>query len=321
MIKNFERLLMAFSVLAVSAVLISSFWSRGASVQIETTEGTGDVTAAVQTTAPAPVQTTAPLPMETGIVEAALENYRMDETALSVCIYDPELDEQPQLRGFGKYSKGFELAGLCDERRMNPVAVFWWLEKEGLYEKMPDGSGVLQTPAFDAPEAREKTYPNTDEGARELLTDLFQAAGAVGDGLDLEKQLLGSDGKLNPDQVFVDAGECRYAYFVYYGDRTAYFLCCYLRGGEQITDVEFQLLGLRYADGPAEALEKIDAQVDCQAAALMAAAERLLTGTSRADQGRIPFDYTLEDCTAHIERFAFAGDGESGILCNYRIQK
>ena len=299
-------------VLAV--VLASSLRSREGAEPTETTTGT-----TVGTTEP--VQTTATATVHSGIVEQILDANWLDETALSTCVYDPELMERKEVRGFGKHAKGFELAGLCDEQRMNPVAAFWLLVEEGLYEKTPDDSGVLPTPAFNAPETEGKTYPNTAEGARELLTDLLQTAGAVSDGLDLEKRVLGSDGKVNPDQIFEVSGECRYAYFVYYGDRTAYFLCCYLRGGEQITDVEFQLLGLRYADGPAEALEKIDAQVDCQTAALMAAAERLLTGTSRADQGRIPFDYTLEDCTAHIERFAFAGDGESGILCNYRIRK
>ena len=54
---------------------------------------------------------------------------------------------------------------------------------------------------------------------------------------------------------------------------------------------------------------------------LMAALEGLMTGTSRADQGYVPFDYTQGDYTAHLERFTFAGDGETGILANYRIQK
>lgn len=312
MLKIIERLLLGLCVLAVVAVLASSFRSREAA---EPTEATAGTTAA--TTAPELTEA----PVHSGIVEQILAANWLDETALSTCVYDPELMERKEVRGFGKHAKGFELAGLCDEQRMNPVAAFWLLVEEGLYEKTPDDSGVLPTPAFNAPETEGKTYPNTAEGARELLTDLLRASGTVSDGLDLEKRVLGSDGKVNPDQFFEVPGECRYAYFVYYGDRTAYFLCCYLRGGEQITDAEFQLLSLRYADGSGEDLAEIDAHADRQTAALMAAAERLMTGTSRADQGRIPFDYTLEDCTAHLERFTFAGDGETGILANYRIQK
>lgn len=314
MLKIIERLLLGLCVLAVVAVLASSFRSREAAEPTETTAGT-----TVGTTEP--VQTTAPATVHSGIVEQILVANWLDETALSVCVYDPELMERKEVRGFGKQAKGFELAGLCDEQRMNPVAAFWLLVEEGLYEKTPDDSGVLPTPAFGAPDAEGKTYPNTAEGARELLTDLLQSAGAVSDGLDLEKRVLGSDGKVNPDQIFEVPGECRYAYFVYYGDRTAYFLCCYLRGGEQITDAEFQLLSLRYADGSGEDLEEIDAHADRQAAALMAALERLMTGSSRADQGHVPFNYTLGDHTAHLERFTFAGEGETGILANYRIRK
>lgn len=314
MLKIIERLLLALCVLAVVVVLASSLRSREEAEPTETTAGTTVGT-------PEPVQTTAPATVHSGIVEQILAANWLDETALSVCVYDPELMERKEVRGFGKHAKGFELAGLCDEQRMNPVAAFWLLVEEGLYEKTPDDSGVLPTPAFNAPETEGKTYPNTAEGARELLTDLLQTAGAVSDGLDLEKRVLGSDGKVNPDQIFEVPGECRYAYFVYYGDRTAYFLCCYLRGGEQITDAEFQLLSLRYAEGTGEDLEEIDAHADRQAAALMAALEGLMTGYSRADQGHVPFNDTLGDHTAHLERFTFAGEGETGILANYRIQK
>ena len=314
MLKIIERLLLALCVLAVAVVLASSLRSREAAEPTEPTAGT-----TVGTTEP--VQTTAPATVHSGIVEQILDANWLDETALSVCVYDPELMERKEIRGIGKHAMGFELAGLCDEQRMNPVAAFWLLVEEGLYEKTPDDSGVLPTPAFNAPEAEGKTYPNTAEGARELLTDPLQAAGAVSDGLDLEKRVLGSDGKVNPDQIFEVPGECRYAYFVYYGDRTAYFLCCYLRGGENITDAEFQLLSLRYADGSEEELEEIDAHADRQTAALMAALERLMTGSSRADQGHVPFDFTLGDHTAHLERFTFAGEGERGSLANYRIKK
>lgn len=312
MLKIIERLLLALCVLAVVVVLASSLRSREEAEPTESTAGT-----TVGTTAPELTEA----PVHSGLVEQILAANWLDETALSTCVYDPELMERKEVQGFGKHAKGFELAGLCDEQRMNPVAAFWLLVEEGLYEKIADESGVLPTPAFGAPETEGKTYPNTAEGARELLTDLLRASGTVSDGLDLEKRVLGSDGEVNPDQIFEVPGECRYAYFVYYGDRTAYFLCCYLRGGEQITDAEFQLLSLRYADGPEEDLDEIDAYADRQSAALMAALEGLMTASSRADQGRVPFDYTLEDCTAHLERFTFTGDGETGILANYRIRK
>ena len=311
MIKIIERLLLGLVALAVVLGVISGIRGREEPVPTDaagTTEGTQ-----------ATEQTVAEI--RGGIVEEILSAKWLDETALSTCIYDPELNERPRVRGFGKHANGFELATLCDEQRMNPVAAFWLLVEEGLYEKTADESGALPTPAFQPPEMTGKTYPNTAEGARALLTELLQAAGTVSDGLDLEKRALGSDGEVDPDQVFEVPGECRYAYFVYYGDRTAYFLCCYLRGEENITDAEFQLLSLRYAEGPDDRLRELDEGADRQTAALMAAAELLMTGSSRADQGSIPFDYTLGDHTAHIERFIFAGEGETGMLCNYRIKK
>ena len=309
-----EKILLALFVLAVVVVLASSLRGKENPAPIESTSGT---TGPADTTD----ETTAPAQVRTGVVEEILQTKWLDETALSVCVYDPELLERKEIRGFGKHANGFELANLCDEQRMNPVAAFWLLVEEGLYEKTPVDSDVLGTPSFSTPDAAGKTYPNTAEGARELLTDLLRTAGEIPDGLDLEKRILGSDGEVNEDQVFEVPGECRYAYFVYYGDRTAHFLCCYLRGGETITDAEFQLLNLRYAEGPGESLEDLDAQADRQAAALMAAAELLMTGTSRADQGRIPFDYTLADHTVHLDRFTFTGEAETGSLTNYRIRK
>ena len=78
---------------------------------------------------------------------------------------------------------------------------------------------------------------------------------------------------------------------------------------------------LRYADGDAEALERIDQLGDRQAAALMTAAELLLTGESRAAQGRIPLGYGLGEYEASIERFSIVGSGDTGTLTNYRLRK
>lgn len=312
MIKFIGKVLMLLVALAAAVTVAASARNTGAPDPTQTTPVTAG---------PTTVQTTAPAQGQSGVVEAVLEAKWLDETALSACVYDPQLLDRAEVRGFGKHANGFELANLCDEMRMNPVAAFWLLVEEGLYQKTEDASGLLGTPAFGAPEAEQMTYPNTAEGARALLTALLKTAGAVSDGLELEKMALGSDGEVNADQVFQRPGVCRYAYFVCYGDRTAHFLCIYFRGEEHITDLEFQLLNLRYADGEPEDLEDLDACGDRQAAALMTAAELLMTGASRADQGGIPFDYSLKEHTAHLERFAFTGEAETGTLLNYRLMK
>ena len=313
MIKFIGKVLMLLVALAAVVTVAASTRNTGDPAPTQTDPGTIETTAARQPSAPAEAKG--------GIVEAILEAKWLDETALSTCVYDPELLERKTVRGLGKHASGFDLANLCDELRMNPVAAFWLLVEEGLYQKTEDASGPLGTPAFAAPGAEQKTYPNTAEGARDLLTDLLKAAGEAEDGLGLEKMALGSDGKVNADQIFERPGVCRYAYFVCYGDRTAHFLCVYFRGGETITDLEFQLLNLRYASGEPEDLRDLDAHGDRQAAALMAAAELLMTGASRADQGSIPFEYTLNEHTANLERFTFTGEAETGSLVNYRLMK
>ena len=272
-------------------------------------------------TQPAPPQTTAPAAAQPRTVEEVLAEKWLDETALSFCVYESALQEHADTTGMGRGADAFALAGLCDEQKMNPVAAFWLLAQEGLYQTAEDASGFLSVPAFDPPAGGQKTYANTNEGARTLLTDLLKTAAEISDGMDLEEKLLGSDGAVDASQVHEAPGDCRYAYFVYYGDRSAYFLCFYLRGEADIADVEFQLLKLRYAAGEQAALEQMDQHADRQAAALMTAAELLLTGRSRANQGRVPFAYELEGYGASIARFDLTGSVESGSLTNYRIRK
>ena len=82
-----------------------------------------------------------------------------------------------------------------------------------------------------------------------------------------------------------------------------------------------QLLTLRHASGTAEALAKLDGQAKKQAAALMAAAELVMTGKTRAGEGEVPFAYEVGGWSAELERFTFDGDPDWGSLINYRLQK
>lgn len=251
-------------------------------------------------------------------VEQALDKYPLDETAMAFCVYDGGLHADDATTGAGRDAHANALARLCDEQRMNPVAAFWLLADQELYAY--EGSQeTISVPAFTLPLQARKEYSFTTEGTRELLTDILSLSGAVDDGMRLGEKLLGENGKVDKDQIFHEAGDCRYAYFVYYGERSAHFLCFYTRGGEKIEDVEFQLLNLRYADGDAERLARIDQTGDRQAASLMAAAEQLLTGSSRADEGRIESSYTVDGSSVTVERFAITGDGEKGTLTNYSI--
>ena len=274
---------------------------------------------------PAPVtegetvpQTTAPADAMP-LVEELLGHYPLDETALSHSVYDDTLHSAEDLTGAGKASPAHALARLSDDREMNPIAAFWLLAKEGLYEKTPEDTDKLAVPAMKTPETGKKEYPYTTEGVRDFLTDVLNLSAAMEDGLPLDIRALGEDGTV--EQVHWEEQDCCYAYYVCYSPEAAHFLCFYLRGGETITDAEFQLLRLRYADGDQESLERIDQLGDRQIAALMTAAELLLTGESRAAEGRIPLGYTLGEYTVTIERFSIEGSGDTGTLTNYRIRK
>ena len=252
-------------------------------------------------------------------VEDILDRHILDSTAVSHCVFDESLHRTDDLTGADTASPAHALARLCRERKMNPISAFWVLKEEGLYRKTTEGNGKLAVPAVQPPEAAAKDYPYSAEGVREFLTELLTLSAMIDDGLPVDIRVLGEDKAV--EQVYPETDECHYAYYVCYSPEAAHFLCFYIRGGETITDAEFQLLNLRYAEGDTEALERIDQLGDRQAAALMTAAELLLTGESRAAQGRIPLGYGLGEYEASIERFTITGSGDTGTLTNYRLRK
>lgn len=253
-------------------------------------------------------------------VEAALGRHSLDETATASCIRDDALHADSDTTGAGKAACAYALADLCDEQRMNPIAAFWMLTRESLFAYERGEEEALGVPAFALPIQSRKQYPYTTEGTRELLTDILNLSADVGEGMEMEDRVLGLNDEVDSFQVFYDKDDrCYYAYFILYGERSAHFLCFYIRGSELIDDFEFQLLNLRYAEGDGSDLEQIDRLGDCQAATIMAAAEQLLTGTSRADEGSIPLGYTCDGSQVSIERFAVTGDGETGTLTNYDL--
>ena len=277
-----------------------------------------------ETTPPSTGETvpeTAPAEDAMSMVEDILARYPLDETAVAHCVYDDALHSAEDLTGAGKASPAHALARLSDDREMNPIAAFWLLAEEGLYRKTPENESKLAVPAVQPPKVHTKEYPYTAEGVREFLTELLTLSSQIEDGLPLDIRVLGTDEAVEREQVFLEQKDCYYAYYVCYSPETAHFLCFYLRGEETITDAEFQLLNLRYADGEAESLTRLDQLGNRQAAALMTAAELLLTGDSRAAEGRIPLGYQLERHTVTIERFSIVGSGDMGTLTNYRIRK
>ena len=314
-----------------SLLLLSATELRGDAHRAQETSGSP----AVQTTAPQTAPETTPqsppetapeavppqtaAPVSAGRVARALEGRELAATAVSHRVYVPELNAGEETQGTAADSCGAELAELAAERKMNPIAAFWALVSEGLYQKAE--AGALTPGDIQVPEQSAAVYPYTAEGARQLLTDLLNLASRMEDGLALAAALLGTDMTVEAEQVFwSEADNCRYAYFIGGGERSTHILCFYLRGGETITDVELQILNLTSAQGNAQALEALDRRGDAQAAALMAAAELLLTGRSRAGEGQIPSAYEIGTYQAAVERFRFTGDKEWGTMPNYRIK-
>ena len=320
-------------MLAICAVLLLTATANRSQTQPETTQPTIETTAP-ETAPPETVPTETPpetgaAPNETQSADAVrvqvaqiLGWKELVTTKTTRLVSSPDLGADGETAGLAASSHGRALAEELAQRPVNPIAAHWELVYEGLYVKDQDESGKLSVAALQAPDQTAASYEYTAVGARQLMTDILALAAQMDDGLELEMALLGANMTVEPDQVFNSREEeCRYAYFSCVSDRATYILCFYLRGGAQIEDVEFQLLTLRHASGTVEALAKLDDQAKKQAAALMAAAELVMTGKTRAGEGEVPFAYQVGGWSAELERFTFDGDPDWGSLINYRLKK
>ena len=337
MLKKIETFLVIILAICAVLLLLATGGRRADPAAAQTGEPTPQTTAsdthpetepvtqpeAAPGTQPAaqPESTQPAAPSPRGQVEQILERAGLVQTAVTPQMESTDREAAADAPGLAWASHGAALAELAEGMRMNPVAAFWELVSAGLYEKRTDDTGSLSVTALKSPAQAAKTYPLTDEGALQLLTDLLVLAARTEDGMELEMALLGANLTVEGTQVhWSEADQCHYAYFSCASDRETYILCFYLRGGEQIEDVEFQLLHLRHASGSTESLEKMDSTAKKQAASLMAAAELLMTGEHRAGEGEIPFSYEVGDMQASLERFGFTGDPDRGSLVNYRLR-
>lgn len=315
-------------MLGICAVLLLTATANRSQPQPETTQSTVQTTVP-ETTSPETIPETGAVPTQTqpadgvrGQVAQILDREKLTATRTTRLVSSPGLGADAETTGLAASSHGRALAEELEQRQVNPIAAHWELVYEGLYVKAQDESGKLSVTALQAPAQTAASYEYTDAGARQLLTDVLALAAQMDDGLELEMALLGANLTVEADQVFHSEEEqCRYAYFACTSDRATYILCFYLRGGTRIEDVEFQLLTLRHAYGTAEALAELDDQAKKQAAALMAAAELVMTGKTRAGEGEVPFAYQVGGWSAELERFTFDGDPDWGSLINYRLKK
>lgn len=326
MLKKIGTFLMI--MLAICAVLLLTATANRSPDPTETTQSAVENTVPKATslettpeTGAAPTETQ-PADAVRGQVAQILGREKLTATKTTRLVSSPGLGADAETTGLAASSHGRALAEELAQRSVNPIAAHWELVYEGLYVKDQDESGKLSVTAFQTPAQTAASYEYTDAGARQLLTDILALAAQMEDGLGLEMALLGANVTVEADQVFHSEEEqCRYAYFACTSDRATYILCFYLRGGAQIEDVEFQLLTLRHASGTAEALARLDDHAKQQAAALMAAAELVMTGKTRAGEGEVPFAYEVGGWSAELERFTFDGDPDWGSLINYRLKK
>ena len=315
-------------MLGICAVLLLTATANRSQPQPETTQPTVQTTVP-ETTSPETIPETGAVPTQTqpadavrGQVAQILDREKLVTTKTTRLVSSSGLGADPETAGLAASSHGRALAEELAQRPVNPIAAHWELVYEGLYVKHQDESGKLSVTALQAPAQTAARYEYTDAGARQLLTDILALAAQMDDGLELEMALLGANLTVEADQVFHSEEEqCRYAYFACTADRATYILCFYLRGGAQIEDVEFQLLTLRHASGTVEALARLDDHAKRQAAALMAAAELVMTGKTRAGEGEVPFAYQVGGWSTELERFTFNGDPDWGSLINYRLKK
>ena len=323
MLKKIETFLLIMVAICAVLLFMAAGTRRPETTAEETTAPTEQT--AEGTTVPektpeptvAPSEEKAPEDQVRGLVAQILDREKLAATVTLSPVKEENLTAGDGTEGLAARSHGRALAEELAQRAVNPVAAFWELVYEGLYERKKDESGVLNTGSFQHPEHTAKQYDYTAEGARALMTDLLALASQIDDGVALEQAVMEKAGQVFHSQ----SEECYYGYFSGTSDRVSYILCIYLRGGAQIDDVEFQLLYLRHASGDSEALARMDYNAKKQAAALMAAAELLMTGKTRAAEGEVPFAYEIGGWNASVERFDFTGDPDRGSLTNYRLKK
>lgn len=323
MLKKIETFLVIMVAICAVLLFMAAGTRRPETTPEETTastEQTAESTTASekeQEPTAAPNEEKVPENQVRGLVAQLLDREKLAATVTLSPVTNENLTAVDGTEGLADRSHGRALAEELAQRAVNPVAAFWELVYEGLYERKKDASGVLNTVSFQHPEHTAKQYDYTAEGARALMADLLALASQIDDGVALEQAVMEKAGQVFHSQ----SEECYYGYFSCTADRVSYILCIYLRGGAQIDDVEFQLLYLRHASGDSEALARMDYNAKKQAAALMAAAELLTTGKARAAEGEVPFAYEVGGWNASVERFEFTGDPDRGSLTNYRLRE
>ena len=323
MLKKIETFLLIMVAICAVLLFMAAGTRRPETTAEETTAPTEQT--AESTTVPektpeptaAPSEEKAPEDQVRGLVAQILDREKLAATVILSPVTNENLTAADGTEGLAARSHGRALAEELAQRAVNPVAAFWELVYEGLYERKKDESGVLNMGSFQAPGHTAKQYDYTAEGARALMADLLALASQIDDDVALEQAVMEKAGQVFHSQ----SEECYYGYFSGTSDRVSYILCIYLRGGAQIDDVEFQLLYLRHASGDSEVLDRMDNDAKKQAAALMAAAELLMTGKTRAAEGEVPFAYEVGGWNASVERFGFTGDPDRGSLTNYRLKK
>ena len=301
--KKVEIFLMVMVVIWF-VLLADATKNRGASEPVVQPQASTTASAEIDTPATELTETTPPKEQPAqSRVEEALAGHTLTGTAVTHLVQagDPGV------------ALAADLAELASRKTMNPIAAFWVLVSEGLYERGDDRDGLPSCSLPEHPDDTVKPYPDHDGGAAELLTELLTLADKM--GCEMAKPLLGADGAVEPGQVFwSEADNCRYAYFACSTDGAVRILCFYLRSdaaGAQITDVEFQLLHMS-KNAEAESGDAV---------ALAAAAELLMTGSVRAGGEETPAAYTVGGFQATAERFFFTAETEQGSLTNYRLQK
>lgn len=313
MIKQIDNALVA---LLVVVALLQILACAGLSTRMPTP----DILVAQDTTPEtAPIETEPP-PTGAELTAAALAEAELAQLPRLASVWEESFFASDRTEGLGETAKGFALAKYCAETSADPMDALDVLVEQKLLRRETDLSWTLNVPAFTGETRQPSAYPYTEEGVRELLSALLNLAGRLDDDMPLEAGLLGADGRVELEQLSMQEDHCDAA-FLLYGPRSVHYLSFRVCGGKYVTDVEFSLLNLRCATGDAETLDRMDQWGDRQAATLMTGLELLLTGKSRAAEGCIPFQYSLEGYEARITRTYITDGTEKGYVTTYHIYK
>ena len=279
-------------------------------------------------------------------LEEVTETMPLSKTAFPVLLGDLE-----QL-GQTKDSVIQAYVHFCVQEMSNPISIFRSLVAENIFLAEEKDHGLLIHQSAEVELLPEKFTATQhsylmDTQCPEMICDFLTLSALVRDNVALEYGMLGAFDEGNFSQLHYSKQEkCYYTYAILPSPITSYVIAIYIHEpadtSKQISDVEFQLLKLYHRDPDSEDGRDqwllSHSEGERQAAALIGALEKLLSGQTILDQitpkydkstgynqYQLPDAYTLGNFHVTIKTEHYittsAEQVDYAVMVNYHISK